>query len=139
LAHRNKKVVERIWADLVNGGCLSALDEIVSRDFLDHAPLPGLPSDIAGLRERFRILHRAFPDFRSTIRELIAENDKVVAYVTCEGTHKNDYLGVPATGRRFSIEEIQLLRIVDGKLAEHWQVADLFGMLVQLGLASSPW
>jgi steroid delta-isomerase-like uncharacterized protein len=136
---RNKQVVERIWTDLVNGGCLDAIDELVSADFHDHAPLPGLPADVSGLRERLRILHRAFPDFHSTITDLVAEHDKVVAFVVSSGTHQAEFAGVPATGRRFAIQEIQILRIVDGKMIEHWQVADLFGMLVQLGLATSPW
>ncbi|HET6883501.1 MAG TPA: ester cyclase [Pirellulales bacterium] len=136
---RNKQVVERIWADLVNGGRLESLEELVSNDFYDHAPLPGLPADVGGLRERLRILHRAFPDFHSAITDLVAENDKIVAFVVSSGTHREEFAGVPATGRRFAIQEIQIFRIVDGKMVEHWQVADLFGMLVQLGLASSPW
>lgn len=136
---RNKQVTERIWAELVNGCRLETMDELVSADFVDHAPLPGLPDNVDGLRQRLQILHRAFPDFRSTISDLVAENDKVVAFVVSTGTHQEDFAGVPATGRQFTIQEIQILRIVDGKMVEHWQVADLFGMLVQLGLASSPW
>jgi steroid delta-isomerase-like uncharacterized protein len=136
---QNKRVVERIWDELVNGGEPDALAELVSRDFVDHAPLPGLSSDLEGLRQRLHILHRAFPDFRSTIIDLVAEGDKVVAFVLSEGTHHGDFAGVPATGRRFTMQEIQILRIVDGKMIEHWQVADLLGMLVQLGLAKSPW
>lgn len=136
---RNKQVTERIWSELVNGCRLEALAELVSPDFIDHAPLPGLPNDVNGLRQRLQILHRAFPDFHSTILDLVAENDKIVAFVISSGTHQDDFAGVPATGRHFSIQEIQILRIADGKMVEHWQVADLFGMLVQLGLASSPW
>ena len=136
---RNKQVVERIWDDLVNGQRPESLEELVSRDFVDHAPLPGLPCDLEGLRQRLQILHRAFPDFHSIILDLVAENDKVVAFVLSEGTHRDDFAGVPATGRHFAMQEIQILRIVGGKMVEHWQVADLFGMLVQLGLAASPW
>lgn len=135
----NKRVVERIWEELVNGRRPEALEELVRGDFVDHAPLPGLASDLEGLRSRLRILHRAFPDFQSSILDLVAENDKVVAFVLSAGTHLDDFAGVPATGRRFAMQEIQILRIVDGKMVEHWQVADLFGMLVQLGLAASPW
>lgn len=136
---RNKEIVERIWAELVNGGRLEAMAELVSPDFIDHAPLPGLPADIDGLRQRLTMLHRAFPDFQSTICDLVAEDDKVVAFVLSSGTHQEDFAGMPATGRQFTIQEIQILRIVDGKMTEHWQVADLFGMLVQLGFANSPW
>jgi predicted ester cyclase len=136
---QNKRVVERIWDDLVNGRRPESLDELVSGDFVDHAPLPGLSSDLDGLRQRLQILHRAFPDFRSTIIDLVAEGDKVVAFVLSEGTHKEDFAGMPATGRHFAMQEIQILRIVDGRMVEHWQVADVLGMLVQLGLAQSPW
>jgi steroid delta-isomerase-like uncharacterized protein len=136
---RNKRVVERIWDELVNGGRLDSLEELVRHDFIDHAPLPGLASDLDGLRQRLQILHRAFPDFRSAIIDLVAEGDKVVAFVLSEGTHQHDFAGMPATGRHFAMQEIQILRIVDGQMVEHWQVADLLGMLVQLGLAKSPW
>jgi steroid delta-isomerase-like uncharacterized protein len=136
---RNKRVVELIWDELVNGGRPDALEELVGRDFVDHAPLPGLPSDLDGLRQRLQILHRAFPDFRSTIIDLVAEGDKVVAFVLSEGTHREDFAGMPATGRQFAMQEIQILRIVDGKMVEHWQVADLLGMLAQLGLVKAPW
>lgn len=135
----NKDVTERIWSELVNGCRLESVAELVHPDFIDHAPLPGVPSDLDGLRQRLQVLHRAFPDFHSAIYDLVAENDKVVAFVLSSGTHQDDFAGLPATGRKFAIQEIQILRFVDGKMVEHWQVADLFGMLVQLGLAASPW
>jgi steroid delta-isomerase-like uncharacterized protein len=138
VVERNKQVTRRIWSDLVNGGRLESLPELVSNDFIDHAPLPGLSQDISGLRQRLRMLHDAFPDFRSDIIELLAENDKVVAVVESRGTHQGTFAGLPPTGRRFSIQEIQILRIENGQMIEHWQVADLFGMFKQLGLASSP-
>lgn len=135
---RVKQVARRIWSELVNGGRLEALPELVSADFVDHAPLPGLSQDIRGLRERLRLLHAAFPDFKSDIIELLAENDKVVAVVVSSGTHQGNFAGLPPTGRRFTIQEIQILRIENDQMVEHWQVADLFGMFEQLGLASSP-
>jgi steroid delta-isomerase-like uncharacterized protein len=134
ICERNKEVTRRIWQDLVNGECLENLRELVSDDFVDHAPLPGTSQDIDGLVERLRILRSAFPDFRSTITQIVAENDKVVAFVESSGTHRGPFAGLPPTGRRFTIQEAQVLRIEDGKMVEHWQVADLFGMLEQLGL-----
>ncbi|HVA48847.1 MAG TPA: ester cyclase [Pirellulales bacterium] len=134
----NKQVVKRIWNELVNGSCRESLTELVGTAFVDRAPLPGLSSDFDGLCVRLDVLHRAFPDFHSTIMDLIAEDDKVVAVVESTGTHRGDFLGMPATGRRFTIQEIQILRILDGKMVEHWQVADVYGMLVQLGFANSP-
>ncbi|HVX13546.1 MAG TPA: ester cyclase [Pirellulales bacterium] len=134
---RNKEVARRIWRELVNGECLENLHELVSDDFVDHAPLPGTTNDVNGLLQRLHVLHSAFPDFRSTIAHIVAENDKVVAFVESSGTHRSSFAGLPPTGRHFTIQEAQVLRIKDGKMVEHWQVADLFGMLKQLGLVGS--
>lgn len=131
----NKRVVERIWSDLVNAGRLETLDELVSSRFIEHCPLPGLTSDLAGLRSRLEMLHRAFPDFHSEIRHLMAEGDMAIAFVESSGTHLGTFLGLPASGRRFTLLESQLMRIVDGKMVEHWQVANFYSLMQQLGFA----
>lgn len=135
----NKQVVKRIWDELVNHSRFDRVDELVGPDFLDHTPLPGQPSDIEGLKQRLQVLHAAFPDFHSNIDDLLAEGDKVVARITSTGSHQRSFLGVPPTGRRWTIMEIHILRITGGKLSEHWGMPDFFGMLVQLGLVSAPW
>ncbi|HEV3005591.1 MAG TPA: ester cyclase [Pirellulales bacterium] len=135
----NKRFVRRLWDELVNGARFEALDDLVSPEFLDHTPLPGLPSDAEGLKQRLVLLHEAFPDFHSTILELVAEEDQVVAVMTSTGTHERSFLGVPPTGRSWTIMEFHLLRISGGRLVEHWGLPDFFGMLEQLGLVSPPW
>jgi predicted ester cyclase len=135
----NKRFVERLWDQLVNGARLAALDDFVSPEFVDHTPLPGLSSDGEGLKQRLILLHDAFPDFHSTILELVAEGDRVVALMTSTGTHQRTFLGVAPTGRRWTIMEFHLLRVSEGKLIEHWGLPDFFGMLEQLGLVSPPW
>jgi predicted ester cyclase len=135
----NKRFVKRLWGELVNGARLEALDEFVSPEFHDHTPLPGLSSDGEGLKQRLILLHDAFPNFHSTILELVAEEDQVVAVMTSSGTHQRAFLGVPPTGRSWTIMEFHLLKIGGGKLVEHWGLPDFFGMLEQLGLVSPPW
>ena len=135
----NKKLVQRVWDDLVNRGRLESLDELVSPAFQDHTPLPGQPGDLDGLMQRLMMLHGAFPDFQSTILDLTAEGDKVVALIRSTGTHLRPFLGEPASGKRFTILEIHIMRLADGKMVEHWGMPDFFGMLAQLGLVSVPW
>jgi predicted ester cyclase len=135
----NKRFVRRLWDELVNGARYESLDQLVSPEFLDHTPLPGLAADAEGLKQRLVVLHDAFPDFHSTILELVAEEDKVVAMMTSTGTHLRSFLGVPPTGKRWTIMEFHQLRIRRGKLVEHWGLPDFFGMLEQLGLVSPPW
>jgi len=136
---QNKQFVNRLWNELVNGARLDLLPELVSPEFLDHTPLPGLPGDGEGLKQRLLLLHGAFPDFHSTILELVAEGDKVVALMTSTGTHQGPFLGVPPTGKRWTIMEMHLMRVRQGRLAEHWGIPDFFSMLAQLGLVSPPW
>jgi steroid delta-isomerase-like uncharacterized protein len=135
----NKKLVQRVWDDLVNRGRLESLDELVSPDFRDHTPLPGQPGDLDGLMQRLMMLHGAFPDFQSTILDLTAEGDKVVALIRSTGTHLSPFLGEPASGKPFTILEIHIMRLAAGKMVEHWGMPDFFGMLAQLGLVSVPW
>lgn len=136
---RNKQIVQRVWNDLVNRGRLESLDELVSPEFCDHTPLPGQPGDLEGLMQRLMLLHGAFPDFHSTILDLTAEGDKVVALIRSTGTHQQPFLGEPPSGKRFNILEIHIMRLADGKMVEHWGMPDFFGMLAQLGLVSVPW
>lgn len=135
----NKQLVRRIWRELVNGNRQQAIAELVHPDFQDHTPLPGMSSGVAGLQQRLTVLHGAFPDFRSEIERLIGEGDQVVALVASSGTHQRDFVGAPPSGRRFSIPEIHIIRVADGRMAEHWGIPDFFAMLEQLGLVAAPW
>lgn len=135
----NKHCVERLWRELINGRRLETLEEFVSPAFRDHTPLPGLPDNLEGMRQRLLVLHDAFPDFHSTLLDLMAEGDKVFALIRSTGTHQRAFVGVPPTGRRFVIDEMHLMRFREGKLIEHWGIPDFFAMLEQLGLISAPW
>jgi steroid delta-isomerase-like uncharacterized protein len=77
----------------------------------------------------------AFPDFEMEIVDLIAEGERVVAHFRCSGTHRGEWLGVPATGRRFEkVDEIYIFRVHDGKLVRALGVEDNLTRLRQLGL-----
>ncbi len=69
---------------------------------------------------------------------MIAEGDKVVIRQTWSGTHKGEFMGIPATGRRVSIAVIDIIRVADGRFVEHWGQLDLMGMMQQLGAIPAP-
>ena len=71
------------------------------------------------------------------VEDLIGEGDRVVARVTTSGTHGGEFMGSPATGKRISVQEVDIFRIEDGRIAEGWTAVDFFGMLTQLGLLPS--
>ena len=83
---------------------------------------------------QFAMLRNAFPDMHAVIHDQIAEGDKVVTRKSLRCTHLGDFIGIAPTGKAVSIEVIDILRLVDGKIIEHWNTVDLFGLLHQLGV-----
>ena len=134
---RNKEIARRIYEEVLNKRDLELLDELVAPDYEEHDPLPGQGTGLDGIRTRYRMLIEAFdPTF--TIEDMIAEGDKVVVRWTNSGTNVGDFLGMPATGRSFSIAGVDIYRLEGGKLAEHWHVVDQLAQMQQLGLLPGP-
>jgi steroid delta-isomerase-like uncharacterized protein len=132
---QNKALVNRLVEEVLNQHDLSVLDEIVSLDFVEHEALPpGVPSGREGSIALFSMLLNAFPDFYATVEHLIAEGDQVVLHMTWTGTQEGEFMGIPPTGNRISIGVIDIIRVADGMLVEHWGVMDQATMMQQLGM-----
>ncbi len=133
----NKEVVRRYYEEVFNKGELDALDELAVAEYEEHDPLPGQETGRDGLRNRVTMLIAAFaPQF--TIEDLIAEGDRVVARWTNSGVHRADFMGIPPTERTVNVTGIDVHRLQDGKMVEHWHVVDMLSMLVQLGVVTLP-
>lgn len=130
--------LNRRWLDAVNSGSLDSLDELLAPDFVEHQPFPGKSADLEGIKEGFRELRSAFPDLKFTLEDEIVEGDKVTIRGTISGTHQGAYLGIPATGKTFSSQSIDIVRLENGKAAEHWGLIDQVTMLTQLGVMQPP-
>jgi len=129
---RNKDRARRLYA-LINEGRVDQLADLISPDYTEHDPLPGQGSGREGVLDRFSMITTALaPHF--TIEDLVAEGDRIVVRWTNAGTHVGEFAGIPATGRTFTIAGIDIYRIADEQLCEHWHVIDQLGMLAQLGL-----
>ena len=133
----SKETVRRIYEDVLNKRDLRPLDQLVRPDYVENNPLPGQGHGLAGMKDRYTMLFNGL-DAHFTVEDMIAEGDKVVVRWTNSGTNTGDFLGIPATGRQYSIQGIDIYRLEDGKLAEHWDVVDVFGHMVQLGVIPAP-
>src|SRR5215216_2085661 len=78
-------------------------------------------------------VRRGFPDLESTIEDLIAERDKVVAHWRAQATHQGEYMGIPPTGNRVNFRGISIYRIEGGQIAESWGISDELGLMRQIG------
>ncbi|MEV3915081.1 ester cyclase [Streptomyces canus] len=107
---------------------------LFAADVVDHVAPPGTPPGPAGWRHKWESMRAAFSDLRSTIEETVVSGDLVCNRHTVRGTHTGDFMGVPGTGRTFEVLALDMLRVRDGQIVEHWAVNDLLSLVAQLGL-----
>jgi steroid delta-isomerase-like uncharacterized protein len=132
----NKTVVKDFVDGLFTKGDLGAVDTHLAEDFINHDPPIGVTPDREGMRSAGATMRAGFPDWHSERHALIAEGDLVVEHFTASGTHRNEVLGVPPTGRTVSLAGIHIFRLRDGLIVERWGVLDEPGFLRQLGVPS---
>jgi steroid delta-isomerase-like uncharacterized protein len=100
-------------------------------DFMAHSSMGEMNLEQYG--QGLQMLSAAFPDWKQTIDDMVAEGDKVSVRSTFTGTHKGTYMGLPPSGKKISMKTVSIYRIKDGKLAETWGVSDMLGLMQQLG------
>lgn len=132
-AEENKAVIRRAYEELWNERNVEVVDELVAEDFLNHAAPPDRQRGRRSLKDVVRMFEGAFPDFRYEVEDVIAEGEKVAVRDVFRGTHEGDFMGIPATGNRVTMEAIHIYRLSGGRLAEHWVARDDLGMMRQLG------
>ena len=132
----NEAIYRRMIDEGFNQGKLSVVDELMAPDSREHQR--GAADGIEGTKNTIRYLRSAFPDFKITIDEVIVSGDKVWARQRGGGTNLGSFAGHPPTGITAFTDVIDVVRIEDGKIVEHWGVPDQLGMMMQLGHIAPP-
>lgn len=136
MARSNHDTLAEFIELVLNRGELEAADRFFAPSLIDHAPWPGQPPSIAGFKAGLAELRRSFPDFHVRLDRSVSEGDLVVGHCTMSGTQLGEFMGAAPGGKTFSVESIDILRMQDGRIAEHWGLIDEAGMLRQLGLSA---
>jgi steroid delta-isomerase-like uncharacterized protein len=126
IVRRNTEVVQ-------GQGDFALFEELFADDFVDRTPQPGTTPDKDGVRVLYHRLREAFPDFRHEIGWQSVDGDIVTTFKTYHGTHLGTFLGIAPTGRTVRFETVDAMRVRDGRIVEHWGVANLFSVVQQLG------
>jgi steroid delta-isomerase-like uncharacterized protein len=137
-AEENKAIVRRFVDEVQSKGNIDVIDELCSPEFVNHSAPPGVPSNCEGVKQVTAMFRQAFPDSYFIVEDMVAEGDKVATRKTFHGTHQGEFLGIPPTGQQVSIGLIDIVRIADGKVVEHWSMGDNLGMMQQLGVIVEP-
>jgi predicted ester cyclase len=128
-------LIKRFYEDVIGGGQLHLIDELATDDIADHEEgLPGQPSGREGVKFFVGAMREAFPDIRpKSVEPMMADGNLEAARVILTGTHEGELMGVGATGKTVEFESIDIIRVEDGKVAEHWGLTDTMGLMQQLG------
>lgn len=126
-----KAIVRRNTEEVQGKGNFELFDELFAEDFLDHTPQPNMVPNKEGVRRLYRGLREAFPDFHAVIHWQAAEGDLVTTFKTYHGTHKGTFLGVAPSGKKVQFETVDAMRVKNGKITEHWGVANLYSLMQQ--------
>ena len=133
------ELIQRFYDELLGEGNLDAIDELVTDDVIEHEQgLPGQPEGKEGVVFFVNAVRGAFSDIKATVGQSLESGDLACAQVTLTGRHTGEWMGVPASDRSFEIQSIDIVRIEDGKCAEHWGVTDNLALLMQIGAIPEP-
>jgi predicted SnoaL-like aldol condensation-catalyzing enzyme len=128
----NKNVISDFYEEVFQKHDLRVLDRFMRDDYIQHNP--DVPQGKAGFAEFHKGFFVAFPDAFASINRLVAEGDLVFVYNTVTGTHTGEgFLGYPPTGNKVKYDVVDMFRLLDGRLCEHWDVADTLSLFSQVG------
>ncbi len=136
MSAENKAIVRRLFEEVMKGN-LAIADELIVTDYAQHSVF-GVPQGREGFKQFFMGFAAAAPDARYTIEDMIGEGDRVVSRFTLTGTQTGEMQGIPPTGKQFNVTGIDIFRVVDSKIVEHWDAVDQLSMLQQLGVIPPP-
>jgi steroid delta-isomerase-like uncharacterized protein len=133
LTQDNSAIVRRFVDEVINQGKMGSAEEFVWEDVVEQVPLPGQGPGLEGLKDVLRGMRSAFPDIDFSIEEQVCEGDKVVSRFEWTGTHKAEFMGVPATGRQVRVWGVVIDRLEAGRIKDTRILMDALGLMMQLG------
>jgi len=132
----NKAIVRRYIDQVLNEQRHDLAEEFLADNIELHGS--GLAPGLDVVKQWLTMFAAAFPDGHQVIEDMVAEEDRVVARTTLNGTQQGEMQGIPATGKSVSISSITIFRMDNGKITEGWLVSDNLGMMQQLGVVPAP-
>ncbi|HYB86200.1 MAG TPA: ester cyclase [Streptosporangiaceae bacterium] len=129
-----EEVLQGIY-EAINTGNLALLEKFVAPDYVEHTD--GFQG-VEPFAQQVAAFRAGFPDLHVSIDELLADGDRFASRTTVTGTHTGELMGMPATGRRISVEAVDIGRIEHGQAKERWGGLNMYSMLTQLGVIPAP-
>ncbi|HKW97547.1 MAG TPA: ester cyclase [Bryobacteraceae bacterium] len=134
MSSENEQLVGRMFNELWSQGDFAMAEELFAAGYINHDPAtPDYGKGPEAEKSIVRFYRKAFPDLLFTIDHMIEAGDFVTTRFTAQGTHRNEFWGVPPTNKVVKVEGTVVIRASKGRIAERWVMWDALGLLQQLG------
>ena len=132
-------LIERFYKEVIESGNLTLVDELAADGYVDHEEaLPGQPPGKDGVKYFVKTMRTAFPDIRvKEIEPVVAAGDMEACHTILTGTHRGELAGIPATGKSVEFDCTAIIRVENGKVAEHWGTTDNLKLMQQIGAVAA--
>jgi steroid delta-isomerase-like uncharacterized protein len=134
----NATIVRRFAKEVISQGDIDSAAQFAWEDMVEQVPFPGQGPGLEGLKDILRTMRLAFPDLDFSIKEQITEGNKVASRFEWTGTHRAEFLGVPATGRQVRVWGVVIDRLEQGRIKDTRIIMDTLGLMMQLGAFPPP-
>jgi steroid delta-isomerase-like uncharacterized protein len=129
----NIKLINKYNEEILRRGNMDKVEELLANDYEHGTPPAGMSPTREGFKEFISMVHRGFSDYDMTVKETISEGDMVVQRWTATGTHDGEFLGLPPSEKEIKFDGTSVYQIKDGKIQKDWTIADMMGMMQQIG------
>jgi steroid delta-isomerase-like uncharacterized protein len=138
-AQDNQQIIRRFLSSVIEAHDPGSADDVLAPNYTVH--MVGMPEPVTG-RDAWKALiasyFAAFPDLSIEIQDEVAAGDRIAMRLVWSGTHRADFMGIPATGRKVRVQTSAFFRVADGRVHTEWHQDDVLGHLQQLGAAAAP-
>jgi steroid delta-isomerase-like uncharacterized protein len=134
----NRSLVRRYIDEILIRGDMTVADELLAQDYKRYTSASSSPLTVEAQKQRLAGMRAAFPGWKITVEDMLAEGSRVSFRVTIRGTQNGPFLNIPPTGKPITVWGLDVVRIENGKLVEHWGGPDVFDALRQLGALVIP-
>ena len=134
LEEQNKAVVLRWFSEITESNFETLYEELFAADCKHYIPPNAEPLSFEAFKPMAQQIYVAFPEITHIVDEIVAEGDKVVAKVLVRTVHKGEFYGIPATGKELEWTSIAIFQLSEGKIKARWEIADVPGIMHQLGM-----
>lgn len=137
MSQQHTATIQTWIREAINGGNLAVVDELAHPDYVYRNPTEELRGAEA-VKGLFAAYRAGFPDFHVHVDERVADGDRIAQAFTLTGTHRGEFMGIPATGKAIKVHGVVISRFADGKIVEEWEVIDQLTFMEQLGVVELP-